>query len=146
MKYIKKFEEYPNDGTKYLFIGEIMEYLNVDNDRIEDESYIPKSPYDVNVIDFFKELLLNKNISFEYVNKIKNNPRINGVVRDVAYYAYKDELYIKVNLYARSKNEVDTEDYLISNDAMVSIDDYDANTKPLHKEVKMKKEAEKYNI
>lgn len=152
MKYIKKFESYEvftskaYGGSKYLFIGEIMEYLNVDNDRIEDESYFPKSPYDINVIDFFKEIFLNKNINFESVNKIEGYPRIDGIVKSVDHYAYKDEFYIKINLYAKSKDEKDDEDYLISNDSMFSVDDYDAYTKPLHKEVELKKEAEKYNI
>lgn len=149
MRYIKKFEEYDPEhinGSKHFFIGEIMEYLNVDNDSIEDESYLPESPYGIDVMDFFKEILLNKNIQFGSVNRIKDNPTIDGVVKNIDHYSYKDEFYIKVKLYAKSEDEIDEDDYLISNDVIVRVDDYDADTKSLHKEVKLKKEAEKYNI
>jgi len=37
-------------------------------------------------------------------------------------------------------------DFLIKNNSIVTIYDYDADNKPLHKLVKLKKETEKYNI
>ena len=66
----------------------------------------------------------------------------------------KDEFWIKVRLekpkfkyedsWYNCRHESD--EYLIKNNSLVSIYNYDADTKPLHKLVKLKKTSEKFNI
>lgn len=143
MKYIKTFEEYePNNyinDNDLIRVNDIMSYLGVDVDIDElDEEHPPKSKYGVDIVDFFKEILLNKNISFKSVNTPEHNPIENGTVSDVKLFSYKEDLYIEVKL--------SDSDWIIINNYISIIIDYDAQNKPLHKEVKRKKEAEKYNL
>ena len=89
-----------------------------------------------------------------------------GKVQDVGHFSYKNEFYIKVALVntevmvndyyfkkyddkvGNSVISIDKENdwFLIKNNSIVTIYDYDAEDKPLHKEVKLKKKAEKYNL
>ncbi len=140
-------------GKDQFFINDVMEYLVVDT-FVMDQS-IPETPYKINVMDFFKEILLNKKIIFQSENKIQNYPIIKGKVTAVGYFSYKNEFFIKVKLkkpkfkyednWYNCKHEVDKE-YLMKNNSMITIYDYDADNKPLHKLVELKKRAEKYNI
>ena len=142
----KIFERYSDErymfGRDMFFIDDVMRYLDVDVDIMNmDEQTELKSPYNVNVIDFFKEILMNKTIIFQSKNTTLDDPIIKGKVEDVDKFAYKDEFWIKVNLSEPQKAY-----FLIKNNAIVTIYDYDADNKPLHKLVKLKKEAKKYNI
>jgi len=141
MKFISQFESFKSYlyGTDMFFVSDILKYLDVDNNIVNyGENYTPKSKYKVNVIDFFKEILLGKRIIFTSVNKINSNPSIDGIVKDVDSYAYKDEFYIKV--------EIDDEWYLVIGDEAVFIYDYDADNKPLHKRVIREKRQDNYNL
>lgn len=145
-------------GRDIFFINGVVEYLKADSD-IMDES-MPESPYVDNIIDFFKEILMNKTIIFESEDKNKNYPTIKGTVEDVGSFSYKGEFYVKVKLNEpkilihseiKKDNYVDYPDnlkewFLIRNNYVVHIYDYDADTKPLHELVKLKKKTEKYNI
>jgi hypothetical protein len=138
MKYIKLFEYYRESYIRnkdMFFSSDIFDYLGVYDKMMYDENNVPESAYNVDVIDFLKEIFLNKKIIFDPVNNLNN---ISGTVTDVTYFVYKD-LYIKVKM--KDENE-----YLIDNNRLAFIFDYDADTKPLHKEVEMKKKAEKYNL
>jgi hypothetical protein len=143
MKYIKTFEMLET-ATTYIYNNDlfmnndVFDYLVVQHDfSTFDENYVPKSIYDVNVIDFFKEILLNKYVIFFSLSKPENNAEVKGVIKDVGSFAYKDDFYIRVKL---------DNWHIMHNTTMTAIYDYDADTKPLHKEVKLKKYAEKYNI
>jgi len=154
MKYIKSFEsigdfisEVRNTymyGKDMLFINDIMNYLKVDT-QSTDEQYKPESPYDVDVIDFFKEIFVDKYILFTPLDRYKNyKTPFNVKVEDVKCVAYKDDVYIKIKTYDVDLNKWLW--YILKNDEGIFLKNYDADTKPLHKEVAMKKDAEKYNV
>jgi len=144
MKHIKLFERFRESymrGKDMLFITDVLDYLGVDDNVMYDESYVPESAYGVNVIDFLKEIFLGKQIIFD---SISPPTKKSGVVEDVGYYVYKDVLYIEVKVINTQENYNDW--FFIKNNYLVFIYGYDADTKPLHKEVEMKKKAEKYNL
>jgi hypothetical protein len=148
MRYIKTYEDLSkktyliNDQLDYLnqtrfAIDGVLNYLGVE---IKDGK--PVSKYNVDVVDFFKEIFLDKNIVFLSVNAPEGHPYVSGKVKDVSYYVYHlDEFFITVKFY----NDED-EQIMINNRGTVMLDGYDADKKPLHKEVEMKKEAENYNL
>ena len=158
MKYIKKFETIEDEDT-YIFgqtsnykseyndvhvtIGSIMTYLKADIDIISQqqlgsEGLKIESKYNVDVVNFLKEIFLKKKVGFQSLNKIENDPHIRGIVKDVDFFAYKDDVYVKVKI---------KKDWaLFKQHNLITVDSYDAYKKPLHKLVKLKKEAEKYNI
>lgn len=141
MKYLKYFEN--NNVDTYILQREnrlisfmpddVFDYLDI---------FYPynniKGIYNVNAVEFLKEILLNKIISFmeqgedaKYYNYAK--------VLKVGFYKYKD-IYIKV------LTNKDDEWKLINPGSIVVVHDYDAEDKPLHKEVRFKKDSKKYNI
>jgi len=155
----KIFEGVENNymlGKDQFFINDVIKYLGVSLDSEEfDEDYTLESIYNINVINFFKEILINKTIIFKNINKLINNPIIKGKVKDVDCLYYKDDFYINVTLsniqILSGEKYIDftplsDKSFLVDSDSIVSIYDYDADTKPLHKEVKFKKKVEKYNI
>ena len=160
---ITKFKIFENLAITYprymlskdmFFINDVIKYLGVELNNFDDE-YVPESIYNINVINFFKEILMDKPIIFKSVDRIFNYPYMKGEVTDVGGFAYKDEFYIKVKLKNTEikidKIFLDRDDdnnqwFLMSNNTITSIYDYDADNKPLHEEVKLKKNAEKYNI
>lgn len=161
MNHIKLFEAYKDYiYNKDMFtISDIMKYLKVDNMLMYEESKL-ETIYDVDVIEFLKEIFINKTIIFRDINRFEKNRSIKGTVNDIGIFSYK-ETYIKVKILNPKelvKNNVEikfkeiqhekNEDnwFLIDNNSMISIYDYDADSKPLHKKVKLKKESEKYNL
>lgn len=154
----KIFEKYTNNwymfpGNNMFFINDIMKYLKADSD-VMDQS-IPESPYIDNIMEFFDEVLMNKSIIFQSENKIFKHPTVKGKITEVDYFSYKDEFFVKVKLenpkIQKNKEFIDYDNtndewFLIKNNTAILIDGYDADTKPLHKMVKLKKETEKYNI
>jgi hypothetical protein len=136
----KKFNppDFYTDDTSLIAIENVMAYLGVD-ENIIDENTKPKSIYGVDIIDFFKEIFLHKYVTFRSVNRTENNPVIFGRVVNIELFAYQDELFV---------NFITNRGYIVSNyDAVkLQMGDYDAENKPLHKDVKMKKLGEKYNI
>ena len=122
-------------------IEDVMSTLKVEVQYPEDSVVIPVSAYDIDVIEYFKEMLLDKNITFLSVNKPEGHPYLTGKVVDVDQLAYQDEFFITVKLNTKKDNW-----NLINNTVNIIIDNYDADDKPLHKEIKIKKEAEKYNL
>lgn len=156
MKYLKIFENfsYYMYGNDILMINNIYDYLGMDT-WIMDES-IPDSIYNIDVMKFFEEIFMNKNIIFQSINKILSYPTIKGTVVDIDHFSYKMGFYIKVKLknsqiminnqFVDYKETDDDDWFLIKNNNIVTISDYDAKDKPLHKEVKLKKKAEKYNL
>jgi len=151
----KIFENVKNGymlGKDLFFINDVMKYLKVDT-FVMDQS-MPESPYVDNIMNFFKEIFMNKKIIFKSVDKPFSHTTIKGTVKKIGRFSYKDEFYIKVKLKdTQTKTDrifLDYENkdewFLIQNNCIISIYDYDADTKPLHKEVEFKKEAEKYNL
>jgi hypothetical protein len=152
MKYIKTFEtlysDYKNlylindiNNNKYesIITRDLLEIIGVDVD------YYDKNPnedwiceYNINVIEFLKEIFLNKNITFFSKNKNDENRYIKETVEDVNLFAYKEELYIFVKINSSWK--------IIDNNKITIIYDYDALDKPEHKLLKILKKAKKYNI
>lgn len=166
MKYIKYFENIIN-SKNYLYnkdmltISDVMKYLGVDTMLMDEESKL-ESRYNVDVIEFFKEIFMNKTIIFQDINRFNKDRTIKGKVNDVGVFSYK-EAYIKVEILDPKEKEKNSKNiwfpipqkygdnnddnwFLIHNNSFISIYDYDADTKPLHKEVKLKKEGEKYNL
>ena len=153
MKYIKLFEERIKSRTTYMFgndmffVSDVMKYLKVDTLPL-DENYKPTSIYDVDVIDFFKEILIDKVIIFSPIDGrgpgTKESITITDKVEDVIYFAYKDDVYIQVKISTPVYN--DESWYLLKNHEAIFVKDYDADIKPLHKTVAMKKLAEQYNL
>lgn len=161
---IKLFEDFENYiyNSDMFMIYDVMNYLGVNTPgrfiMMDEESEL-KSIYNVDVIDFFKEIIMNKTILFQDINRFDKNRTIKGEVNDVAMFSYKDDSYIKVEILSpKVKNIGDiafkdityekTIDnwFLIKNNNMISIYDYDADNKPLHQKVKLEKEGEKYNL
>jgi hypothetical protein len=143
-------------GEDQFFINDVMEYLGVDVDIMTiDENTELESPYFVNVIDFIKEIILDKTIIFQCKDAIMKDPTLNGEVINVDTFFYKDEFWFKVKL-KKPKYKYDNKwyncrhpndkEYLMKNNSIITISDYDANSKPLHKLVELKKRAKKYNI
>jgi len=156
MKYIKKFEQYldsnysnyiieKNNNHVLFFMEDIMDYLKVFTQQAVNFGEKLTNAYNINLIDFLKEIFLHKRIEFISVDKIAENPLIKGKVEDIDEFGYQDEFYITFKLYGK-KNWylVDTEGR--NNDNVVKVYKYDAEDKPLHKEVRLKKEVEKYNL
>ncbi len=127
-------------GHDIFFMSDLYNYLSLDFVRhYNNEVYItPENYYNINIIQFVKEIILDKYIIFDSVNKPQNNPTIKGVVEDVDHFTYNESFFIKVKI----KNKW----YLVSNNTAIIISNYDGYLKPLHKEVELKKEAEKYNL
>jgi len=158
-KIFEGIEIWPNGymlGEDQFFINDVIEYLGVDVDIMTmDESTELKSPYNVNVVDFIKEIILNKTIIFQCKDAILKDSTLKSKVIDVGIFLYKGEFWIKVKLkkpkfkyednWYNCRHENDKE-YLMKNNSIITIYDYDADNKPLHKLVKLKKSAEKYNI
>jgi len=143
MSYIKTYEKFKNNkgymyGRDLLIINNIKTYLGLIINFNMNSNTLPKSKYDIDFIEFFKEILMGKYITFTSVDKLKYNPICDGLVEDVDFYIYKNRFYIRV--------EILDEWYLIKSDEIVAINNYDADTKPLHKEIKIKKDIEKYNL
>lgn len=124
-----------------FFMSDLFYYLKIDIQYPEDSIVLATNPYDVNTIEFIKEVLLGKNVVFKSINKPKNNPIIRGTVEDVDQLAYQDEFYIRIKI---KDDKLDW--HIIPNYDAIFIEDYDADKKPLHKEVELKKEAENYNL
>lgn len=155
MKYLKKFEtltykvyvkDYSTDYLigkhgKYdwesLLITNLLNFIGVDvdyDDKNIDDDWICK--YDIDVINFLKEIFLGKEVTFYSKNdKWFDKEKI----CDVKLFAYKDEVYINVKL--------ETDDWkIICNNHITSVYDYDASNKPEHLKLARLKKIEKYNI
>jgi hypothetical protein len=136
--YFDKYQNTYMTGKRSFRIDHLYYYLGVEVEYPEDAVVVPVTKYGVDFIDFCKEIFLGKKIAFQSLNKPKDNPVIDGVVEDVDQLAYQDEFFVRV--------KIRKEWYLISNLQPIFIENYDASEKPLHKEVVLKKEAEKYNL
>jgi hypothetical protein len=149
LKYIKTYEA-NYERYKYLIritnnevsvsIDDIMDYLYVKYEINDYGNFEFTNRYNIDFIDFLKEIFLEKEIEFKSINKITSNPYIKGKVKDISEYGYKDELFIQFKIYDK-KNW-----HLAESVIRIYIQNYDAENKPLHKEVELKKEAEKYNL
>lgn len=150
MKYIKHFEDdFYENNRDMISIKNIFDYLDIpmfspfldadQNNKIE-------TKYNVNVIDYLKEIFLTKKVTFKSVNKPENNPIKKGVVEDIKFFFYQDEIYIQFKI--ESRLEI-SKWYIVSDEMPVYLGastKYDADDKSLHKKVKIAKEAEKYNL
>ena len=98
MNHIKLFEAYKEYiYNKDMFtISDIMKYLKVDNMLMNEESKL-ETIYDVDVIEFLKEIFINKTIIFRDINRFEKNRSIKGTVNDIGIFSYK-ETYIKVKI------------------------------------------------
>jgi hypothetical protein len=117
------------------FIG-----LNIEKYYNGDENDILYNPYHIDPIEFLREIFIGKEILFLSIKNDYSHPEnswIRGIVQDVNIYAYKD-LYIQI--------KVDDKWNLIDNNNISNISDYDANTKPTHKELEIKKDGELFNL
>jgi hypothetical protein len=137
-KEYKKFNppDFYTDDKSLISIENVLVYLGVDTFDM-DQDHPAKSIYGVDIVDFFKEIFLNKYVRFRCVNKTEKDTIISGEVLNIELFAYQDELFIEF---------VTNRGYIVSNFEAVKIEDYDAEDKPLHQEVKRKKMGEKYNI
>lgn len=144
---ITNFHIFETNNTYKFIVDDVMSDLQVEIQYPEDSVVIPKSIYHIDVIDYFKEILLNKNISFLSVNKPENNPYVSGKVVNVDQLAYKDEFFITVKLNDKPSFKNSISDWiLINNQTPVTVQNYDADDKPLHKKVKLEKMTNKYNL
>lgn len=145
MKYLKKYEilhthskSARNSITIHIYEIEREIGLDVYIDAKTGEPTL-KSRYDIDFVDFCKEIFLNKDIAVKTLDRPKNNPLIRGKVENIDLYFYQDEFYMKV--------KIDDEWHLIETNAPLTV--YypdDIKNKPLHKELKLKKKEEKYNL
>ena len=163
MKYIKKYESNIKDtyiiGNDSLFISDVMDYLKVSfkykSHPIITPRYqtlTPYSKYDINVIDFFKEIFIGKNIIakiFLTSDDIDNNMFapientghfVRGIVEDIDKTTIDNQLYLTFKLSSQ-KDRV-----TIDNNTLIFVWPYDAKDKPLHTQVSILKETEKYNL
>lgn len=140
MKHIKLYEKF-NTNKNEIYISDVFDYLDVPMFKPfldVDQNNKLESKYDVDIIEFLKEIFLDKRVQFKSINKLKNNPIVTGRVENVKLFYYQDEVYVQFKIY---------DDWiLVSNDVFVYLPKYDADDKPLHKKVKIAKDAEKYNI
>jgi hypothetical protein len=124
-----------------MTISRIMDYLCADvGINILGYADYPKSVYGIDIVDFVKEIFLNKSISFNSVDRDNSNPRFNGKVEDVSHYIYQDDFFIKVKLFK------DNDWHLMEENSVIFVYDYDADKKPLHKKMYLKKDEERYNV
>ena len=94
-----------------------------------------------------REIFVDKNVVFLSINKPEGDPTLDGKIKDVDFYFYKDEFFIKLKFETKVKVYLRKNDWhLVNNGVAIIVYDYDADTKPLHKEVELRKEAERYNI
>ena len=133
-----------------ISIEDVLDYLkaeyfiNSDYRKLSDEEYGDieiSSRYDINVIDFLKEIFLDKEIEFTSLNRLTSNPYVKGKVENLSSYGYKDQLFMQIKIYDKKGGW-----YLVKLSERILVSNYDAEDKPLHKEVELKKEAEKYNL
>jgi hypothetical protein len=154
MKYIKNYEGLIVYDHKTTIDDILNDELNV---YVKYDAYIgaymQKSKYDIDIVEYFKEIFIGKYIDFRSINRIKGDPRLEGVVLDVDQFSYQDEFYIKVKLSddwhiikSDSGLRIGIGGSGVPGDNNIFIKDYDADSKPLHKEVKLKKNAEIYNL
>lgn len=140
MKHIKNFDNYliggndPKSVSVVLTPEDIFDYLGINT---YDHEKIHINKYDINIQVFMNEVFLGKNIEFTSLDKINGNKDIKCKVKEVSTWYYK-ELYIIVN--------DGTDDNVIKPDSIIRIFDYDAEDKPLHKDIKIKQKAYKYNL
>jgi hypothetical protein len=154
MKYLKLFEEYRVYNHKLIIDDVLYNELKVEIQYPDDAVVVPESVYGIDVIGYFKEIFLDKYITFKSVDTPKGHPQMQGFVLDVDQLAYQDEFYIRVKLAQAVYSEFpawlghnNLDDwYIINNTKPVLVQHYDADTKPLHKEVEFKKEAGRYNL
>jgi len=148
MKYIKTFEtvftNYKNNEyltgnrgefeSESLITQDLLEIIGVEIDPNND--WICK--YNIDVIEFLKEIFLGKKITF--YSKNYNNAKwyTKVIVDDIKLFVYKDNIYISVKINNDWK--------LIDPNYSTNIYDYDASDKPEHKLLKILKKAKKYNI
>ena len=151
MKYLKTFEDNKNEPDyiiqntgKYvtIILRNVLDYLNINSElgQSTGEIILTESNYKVNLIDFLKEIFLNKIVEFKTINKKEYNPIIIKKIKNIiGTYSYSYDIYL--NIMCDDDNI-----YIIDIDHINKIYNYDAYKKPLHNEVKFKKEAEKYNL
>jgi len=155
MKHIKVFENYFSCQFK---IQDELDDLKVEIEFPEDAVVIPVSEYDIDVIEYFKEIFLGKMVKFQCIDRLRGNPWVEGVIEDVDQLLYQDEFFIRVKV-SKTKDDREWHEksvefelsflknwYLMANYSPVIVYDYDVDNKPLHKELELKKEAEKYNL
>lgn len=158
MKYIKKYEqqllfkELPdyielnhavgsNSNICTFNIMSIFNYLKLDLTFLDEEKMKMSNNYNVDVLDFLNEILLNKYILFNRKDKTRNDPITTGIVESViGFYGYNYDVYFLIKL----KNI--EEELLIDIETIIRLKNYDAYNKPLHKKVKIQKDAEIYNL
>lgn len=154
-------KNYIFDDKYGFFIADVMDYLSITIEHPEDFVVIPVSKYNVDYIDFIKEIILNKNISFVSADDSANDTlsviypenkvvRIKGIIEKVSQLFVNEEYFIRVKIKGdTSLGVLGIGWHLINNFEKVFFiypDKYDAEDKPLHKEMILKKETEKFNI
>lgn len=149
MKYIKYLEYYLEKDSyliksRYKNISgvrpiDILKYLKLDTDLYYngDETKYKDNPYHVDADDFIREIFVGKKVTCAYINNNIGNGWVEGIVQDVGIYAYR-ELYIKL--------KIDDKWHIVNNSNIISLEDYDADNKPLHQEIKIAKQASIFNI
>jgi hypothetical protein len=153
MKYIKTFEllynGYKDDrylignvsGNNFenLITKDLLDIIGVEidyNDKNSNEDWFCE--YNINVINFLKEIFLNKKITFYSKTKMGDKWCSDKIVNDIKLFVYKDDIYINI--------KIDDKWEIIANDRITRIYDYDASDKPEHKKLKIIRKGKKYNI
>lgn len=140
MKYLKHFEMHTDVSAKHQFILEDIfnELILWDGSGISVEDMMPRFP-GIDWIDYIKEILMNRKVTFKSVNKAENNPLVTGIVTDVDFFEYKPtEIYVKVKLK-------DVEDEVLVNSSFpLFVFNYEPG--PLQQKLEMLKNAGKFGI
>jgi len=154
---IKKFEHFNEEETyiienryKYttLSLYNVMKYLKIEKDNNFNKY---NNEYNVNIIDFLKEIFLDKYISFNCIPVKKDSKnKIKGIVKDIKIFEPNNtNFYIEINIHDILKREKDTW-YLMQYFPIISVYNYNANNKSLHQKIKIRKElykeTQKYNL
>lgn len=145
MKYIESFESYlepnsyliKNRNFKYDSIRpkDLLKFIGLDTEKYYNGDEVLDNPYNINIIDYLKEIFLNKRISFKCLES--NGRWLDGIAKDVKLYLYK-EIYINL--------KIDDRWFTMHNNYICTIIDYDADSKPIHKELEIKKDGDLFNL
>jgi len=138
MKHLKIFEEYKN-YTEFI-LEDILQDLVIFNPSGKniDELLKPRYP-EINFIDYLKDLMLNKVVTFTSVNKVKKNNIITGKIVDIDYFFYQiTEVYIEVKI------DGEIESFLVDGNKPVKVYNYKPGA--LQDKLKIIKDAKKFGL
>ena len=139
MKYIKTYEQ-SKLSTLNIHLYDIENELKIYLDFNNGEPIL-KSEFNIDYVNFCKEIFLNKFIAVKSMDRTKNDPLIYGKVNNIGLFFYQDGYFLKI--------KIENIWHLIQNNVILTIydvDNFEIENKPLHKKLKIQKKANKYNL